>query len=98
MDPERGEWQPGRRSFLFMAGAALVGTALPGWGRLNASGLWVRGSPYPPLYALRGQLRNLDERLLMDALCETFSKDRVFAPLEAKLRRDGRLFYAGGQW
>ncbi len=28
-DPERKLWVPGRRSFLFMFGSAMVGTALP---------------------------------------------------------------------
>ena len=28
-DPERALWKPGRRSFLFMMGAGIVGAALP---------------------------------------------------------------------
>ena len=30
-DPERGLWRPGRRRFLFLSGAAMAGTLVPGW-------------------------------------------------------------------
>ena len=42
-DPERALWKPGRRSFLFMFGAALLAPSLPS--RLSAeSNTWTSGS------------------------------------------------------
>lgn len=40
-DPERSLWRPGRRSFLFMFGAAVVGAMMP---ELSGKGPWNVGS------------------------------------------------------
>ena len=77
-DPERKLWRPGRRSFLFMLGAAAGGLLVPKLplvSELSDLGPWNVG-PLTEKTVLAGY------KDYADRLVETFSRDRVFAPFE----------------
>lgn len=97
-DPERKLWRPGRRSFLFMLGAAAVGAVLPGKELFVARGV-ISGLPTEDSFSMVEVYDRVTTEDFAHLLVETFSRDRVFAPFERSvapfhraMREEGAVF------